>query len=888
MILRDYQEAAVTTLLGAVRGIIKAPAGSGKTIIGAAAAFRLRRPASFKLLWLANTTEQCDQARAALKAVGFPGVQADVMCYQSGQSASGYDLVILDEAHHIASPEFRKCLDGFVGIRWGLSATPDRADHLKDDVYQLIGPIVYTIEREGLVADGRLASAKVYFHAPNDEEEFVSAIETDAEARAEKMQKYLAHTALEMQRKSVEQVTRLLGTETYRKAILIAEAYDYDVEGSVSGLRAACGNEEHTALIRQWLLGAAKIELLSRARWQACQEQGVFQNRLRNANIVRLAHRHKEDSVLILVGSIEHGNYLKEGIPDSLVIFSKMGAKKRREAMAAFKDGSLKCAIATSLADEGLDVPRANVLILAAAGRSAAKAEQRTGRVLRSWSDKTHGTIHDFWDRQHPLLLNQSRARAKVYAGLQYEFVGMPEVLPIVLKAVGISLHPAIGMEPKKKTSKKISEKIQKPVAGSINPDEVRVPSTSEVESPEAPVTTTTAPNEHDRTDPIHASSSQVGATVLAPAGDGGAALLHATRAHAPLSPSKLKAKAICPGFENDDSRPKDAANRGSLGHEAVEKMNLDLCGDDTQLRHAAERCIVYKRKLTKGREFLQEIKLPYCDNQWGYCDLLAFDGPTRADLADWKFAWNFYEANTPQFHAYAIGIWDLWPLIEEITIHTVHPFLNAVDIEKFTRKEHYEKFLLGIKAIIAQARIRDPEHFRITNQCTYCGFAGQCAKLANMGFEIGKRYADDLEVPAGPLHGSQVTDPVAMAMLQKLAPIMDTALGGWRKAGLTMADNGTEVPGYEIGHRSGKRNICSANAAFAIVKEHFAKAISIEEFLTHCDVTATGLDELVKAASPDGQKAKNVILLQAHLEDADALTTGAGSRFLRQIKKKA
>lgn len=80
------------------------------------------------------------------------------------------------------------------------------------------------------------------------------------------------------------------------------------------------------------------------------------------------------------------------------------------------------------MADEGLDVPVASVLVMACAGRSAAKIEQRTGRVLRAYGDKSRGTIYDFVDRQHSLLANQSRARQEVYRRLGYR-VTEPEVI---------------------------------------------------------------------------------------------------------------------------------------------------------------------------------------------------------------------------------------------------------------------------------------------------------------------------------------------------------------------------------------------------------------------------------------------------------------------------
>ena len=95
-------------------------------------------------------------------------------------------------------------------------------------------------------------------------------------------------------------------------------------------------------------------------------------------------------------------------------------------AVAAFRAGGLKVLIATSLADEGLDVPRASVLILACAGRSAGKVEQRTGRVLRSFAGKDCGIIHDFTDTQHFMLHSQSKARMKLYQRLGYEIASLP------------------------------------------------------------------------------------------------------------------------------------------------------------------------------------------------------------------------------------------------------------------------------------------------------------------------------------------------------------------------------------------------------------------------------------------------------------------------------
>ena len=70
---------------------------------------------------------------------------------------------------------------------------------------------------------------------------------------------------------------------------------------------------------------------------------------------------------------------------------------------------------------------------------------------------------------------------------------------------------------------------------------------------------------------------------------------------HSEHSPSSLKEKAKCPGFRNDQTRDKSAANRGTLGHLAVEKENLDVIPpDDPKLREAADMCLKYLNMLRK------------------------------------------------------------------------------------------------------------------------------------------------------------------------------------------------------------------------------------------------------------------------------------------------
>jgi superfamily II DNA or RNA helicase len=158
-----------------------------------------------------------------------------------------------------------------------------------------------------------------------------------------------------------------------------------------------------------------------RVIWQYTSDH-LRNDAARNAAIIRTAEQEiaKGETVIILVGSIEHGEYLAESIVGAACIHSKLGAKKRRELTDALRDGSLKCAVATSLLDEGADFPRASVLILAAGGRSATKTIQRAGRVMRPHAGKTCGIVYDFADRGLTFAHAQWKARLRVYEDLGY------------------------------------------------------------------------------------------------------------------------------------------------------------------------------------------------------------------------------------------------------------------------------------------------------------------------------------------------------------------------------------------------------------------------------------------------------------------------------------
>ena len=127
-------------------------------------------------------------------------------------------------------------------------------------------------------------------------------------------------------------------------------------------------------------------------------EHYIVKNDDLNQLVAKLAIRMRQLGVptLILVQRYNHGDILKKYLPDVPFIKGKMPRKKRKESIASMRDGTLPCAIATTLADEGLDVERLGCVAVAGGGKSITRVYQRVGRALRTFPGKERAIVFLF------------------------------------------------------------------------------------------------------------------------------------------------------------------------------------------------------------------------------------------------------------------------------------------------------------------------------------------------------------------------------------------------------------------------------------------------------------------------------------------------------------
>jgi superfamily II DNA or RNA helicase len=159
-------------------------------------------------------------------------------------------------------------------------------------------------------------------------------------------------------------------------------------------------------------------ELKRMCAWESLVDIGICKNKERNDYAIQYAMEHGDMQTLILIPRITLGEDYERRIPGSRLVHSNISKKLRKAAMDEFKSGQLKTMIATSLADEGLDLPNVELLIMVSGGRSSQKTIQRASRALRKTETKNCATILDFSDKFHPIGSFHAKKRMTCYRQL--------------------------------------------------------------------------------------------------------------------------------------------------------------------------------------------------------------------------------------------------------------------------------------------------------------------------------------------------------------------------------------------------------------------------------------------------------------------------------------
>ena len=356
-LLREYQQRAVAYLTEHDKALLCAPAGSGKSRMGAAALSECLGDSNPTVGWLCNTREQAEQAAEALALFKVPGrATVHIACAAAGRDWSDCDALVVDECHHSIAPEWKRQIETLDGVLWGLSATPWGRDAKRNtQLREMFGGNVFVIDREEVGQN--LAPARVVWVDACDE-----GLPERIEAETEKVLKQRMR---------------------FRRYQMMSPQ---QARGEVA--------------------------------WGVCMEMGIRGNAARNTAALEAVFSHTEQTI-ILCGLVEHVEDVAT-VCNGYPLHAKLPTKLRRSTIDAFKAGKINRLVASTVCDEGFDAPCAEVLVLLSGGRNEARTIQRTGRVLRPHPGKTEAIIYDFKDSAIPLMHRHAMKRAAIFEKLGY------------------------------------------------------------------------------------------------------------------------------------------------------------------------------------------------------------------------------------------------------------------------------------------------------------------------------------------------------------------------------------------------------------------------------------------------------------------------------------
>jgi superfamily II DNA or RNA helicase len=357
--LREYQQEALDAWQDAgERGVVELPTGSGKTVIGIAAAVACATPT----LIVAPTIDLVEQWRGELAAefdrpIGQLGgdrqeIEAvTVATYDSAylraeELGNRFGLVVFDEVHHLGGEGYRDIARLLVApARLGVTATFERPDGAHEVIEELIGSNVFGLDAEDLAGEHL---------APYD----IRRIEVEL-------------------------------TPDEREAYEQAQGTFVDYLRT-SDINFSSGSDYQKLVMRSGTDPRAREALLAKQR----AREIMMNSEAKVQKLADILDRHREDRIIVFTAHTELVYRLSERflLP---AITAETGAEERRRIIQQFRDGRYSRVVAANVLDEGVDVPDANVGVILSGSGSEREFTQRLGRILRPTAELTRATLYE-------------------------------------------------------------------------------------------------------------------------------------------------------------------------------------------------------------------------------------------------------------------------------------------------------------------------------------------------------------------------------------------------------------------------------------------------------------------------------------------------------------
>jgi len=373
----------------------------------------------------------------------------------------------------------------------------------------------------------------------------------------------------------------------------------------------------------------------------------------------------------------------------------------------------------------------------------------------------------------------------------------------------------------------------------------------------------------------------------------------HADRGHSKHSPSSLKPKAICPGYENDNSGPPHPITlQGTKLHEVLDGAEHPVDEEEEGLLQACRDVEAAEvAELGEGHTLLIEPEVTFLTStqyqQSGHVDrLLLNQDCSQATIIDWKFGYTKVDPAKINWQGkgYALGVFEELPEVQSIKVVFVQPRRSYVTSYVFHRKD-VPALQEGITNVIIEAEKPDSEKkFNPdAKNCKYCArnAPGKCPAMDSAVHGHVKRVDptppepenDDprVDVAFEDLDFTKMDDPVMMGRILDAAGILEEWVKNAKKAVHAWVDSTGKAPvGYTPYTRKGNRTIPDVAMAVEIMPE----GAQLNDILDCCTISVPKLEKLFVKNSTSKSAKKD---FESLLVEQDNLTRGAETTVLRQ-----
>jgi superfamily II DNA or RNA helicase len=241
-----------------------------------------------------------------------------------------FGLLVFDEVHHLRG-NFRFIGEGYVApARLGLTATIDQT--LSDELHDIVGPVVFHLKPEELLAEGYIANFELRR----------VLVDLPPPLRAQyKRYSGIYHSFLKKR--------NLRGLTGFRRMVMMT--------GTNAEARAA-------------------LEAYRQARKLA------FDSTAKIETVADILKRHRGDRILLFSESVQ---FVERVSREFLIpsITSRTPSDERKLILSLFRQGEVPIVAASRVLDEGIDIPEASVGIVVSGSGQPRQFVQRLGRLLR-------------------------------------------------------------------------------------------------------------------------------------------------------------------------------------------------------------------------------------------------------------------------------------------------------------------------------------------------------------------------------------------------------------------------------------------------------------------------------------------------------------------------